>query len=187
MRVLTIGRASDNDVVTDKNDLTVSRYHCQIVQDGKQFRLSSIKAKNGTYVNGKEIAGETHLQPNDIIRIGNTTLPWMSYFGSGHLGNDETIAAQHPSVYNQPSHPAHPIHQPPQQVYVQHAPLIPEKINIEQKYLHGEAYQGSADFKRPAMQNIGHHVGNATGRVAGCLIWLVAIIVVGLIIFAIAG
>ena len=35
---------------------------------------------NGTYVNGVKRHGQVKLNPNDIIRVGNSTLPWQSYF-----------------------------------------------------------------------------------------------------------
>jgi hypothetical protein len=60
----------------------VSRHHLQIIQDDSgNFRLADFGSKNGTFVNGKRISGEVRLNPNDVIRIGNTTLPWNSYFG----------------------------------------------------------------------------------------------------------
>lgn len=79
MKVITIGRSSENDVVI--NDSHASRHHLQIISfDDGSFRLSDFGSTNGTYVNGQKISGEIVLNPTDIVRIGKTTIPWMSYF-----------------------------------------------------------------------------------------------------------
>lgn len=79
MKVVTIGRSSQNEVTI--NDSKVSRHHCQIIQhDNGSFSLSDFGSTNGTYVNGKRVRGEVWLNPNDVVRIGDTTLQWRSYF-----------------------------------------------------------------------------------------------------------
>lgn len=81
MIVITVGRGSGNDVVI--NDPLVSRTHCQIVQDDSgRFKLVDLNSRNGTFVNGTRQYGPTTLNKTDIIRIGNTTLPWLSYFSN---------------------------------------------------------------------------------------------------------
>jgi len=89
MKTVTIGRKPDNNIIV--NDSYASGYHCQISQyDNRSFRLLDRNSKNGTFVNGRQVIGEIILQPTDVIRIGNTTLPWQSYFAGG-FGSD-TIA-----------------------------------------------------------------------------------------------
>jgi len=79
MKVITIGRGTDNDVVID--DGYASRHHLQIVQcDNGTYKLADFGSSNGTYVNGQRVKGEIVLEPNDIVRIGNTTIPWRMYF-----------------------------------------------------------------------------------------------------------
>jgi hypothetical protein len=79
MKVLTIGRSQENDVVID--DSKVSRHHLQIIKDEYgNFHLSDFGSLNGTYVNGVKIQGEVSLSSNDIVKIGNTVLPWKAYF-----------------------------------------------------------------------------------------------------------
>lgn len=79
MKIVKIGRSSSNDVNID--DPLVSRAHCQIIQDDNgNFRLIDTNSKNGTYLNGTKRHGEIRIKESDIIRIGNTTLPWQSYF-----------------------------------------------------------------------------------------------------------
>lgn len=78
MKVITIGRSSENNIVI--NDAKVSRTHLQLVQnDNGVCSVVDLNSANGTFVNGQKITGEVRLQPHDVIRIGNTTLPWQEY------------------------------------------------------------------------------------------------------------
>lgn len=79
MRIITIGRSQDNNIVID--DHRVSRIHLQLVQHNNEiYSVVDLNSANGTYVNGQRISGEYYLQANDIVRIGNSILPWQSYF-----------------------------------------------------------------------------------------------------------
>jgi aspartyl protease family protein len=79
MNTITIGRHSRNDVVI--NDSKVSRHHLQIIRDNtSNFRAIDLESTNGTFVNNRKISGEACLSLGDTIRIGNTTLPWRTYF-----------------------------------------------------------------------------------------------------------
>lgn len=79
MKVITVGRSEENDVVI--SDPYATRHHLQIIQhDDGQFTLSDFGSTNGTYVNGQKISGEIPLNDMDIVRIGNTTVPWRMYF-----------------------------------------------------------------------------------------------------------
>ncbi len=81
MVIKSIGRGQGNDIVI--NDNNVSRTHCQIIRkDNGEFVLVDINSTNGTYINGILQHGEVRLNRTDIVRIGNTTLPWQSYFPS---------------------------------------------------------------------------------------------------------
>lgn len=78
MKVITVGRNPDNDIVV--NDAKVSRTHLQIVQgDDGVCSVVDLGSANGTYVNGRRITGEVRLHPNDAIRIGDTMLSWQAY------------------------------------------------------------------------------------------------------------
>ena len=78
MNVITIGRDLDNDIVV--NDSKASRHHLQIICDGGNYRIVDFNSTNGTFVNDQKISGETTLLINDRVRIGNTVLPWKTYF-----------------------------------------------------------------------------------------------------------
>ena len=81
MEIIKIGRSSQNDVVI--NDQYVSGSHCQIIRDDKgNFILIDTNSANGTYVNGVLRHGEVRLNSYDTVKIGNTTLPWQTYFNN---------------------------------------------------------------------------------------------------------
>lgn len=89
MKIVKIGRSSTNDVNVD--DPNVSRAHCQIIQDDYgNYTIIDTNSTNGTFVNGTKRHGEVKLNPNDIVRIGNTTLPWQTYFGNEFHGGQGT-------------------------------------------------------------------------------------------------
>ncbi|MCH5243470.1 MAG: FHA domain-containing protein [Lentimicrobiaceae bacterium] len=78
MKVITIGRSSENNIVI--NDAKVSRTHLQLIQnDNGVCSVVDLNSANGTFVNGQKISEEVRLQPRDVIRIGNTILPWQEY------------------------------------------------------------------------------------------------------------
>lgn len=81
MKVISIGRSEECSVVI--NDTKVSRVHLQLVQnDNGNISVVDLGSANGTYVNGVRIVGETPLKTGDELRIGNTLLPWKTYFAT---------------------------------------------------------------------------------------------------------
>lgn len=98
MKVITIGRSTEgNDVIID--DPWVSRHHFQIVQDDNgSYRLADFGSTNGTYINGQKVSGEVDLDENDIIRVGNTIIPWRQYFSGDFSDFNSNVAPSTPSV-----------------------------------------------------------------------------------------
>ena len=79
MKLVKIGRSDENDVVL-KNDLNISRNHCEIFQDDEgNIFLTDLESANGCFVNGKKVNGSTMLKTNDIVKLGTTVLPWKEY------------------------------------------------------------------------------------------------------------
>ena len=77
-KMLTIGRHGDNNIVI--NDEKASRWHLQIVQESSgNFHLMDLNSANGTFVNGRSVM-EANIKSGDVVQIGNTILPWESYF-----------------------------------------------------------------------------------------------------------
>jgi hypothetical protein len=69
--VTTIGRDRHNHVVVE--DTLVSRRHCQIRRQGREFILEDLDSVNGTFLNGQRVTRE-RLRSGDVVRIGQTEL-----------------------------------------------------------------------------------------------------------------
>lgn len=70
---IVIGREESSDVVLE--DEEVSREHAVIeTQSDGRTLISDLGSRNGTYVNGRRIAGPTELRGNESIRLGGTEL-----------------------------------------------------------------------------------------------------------------
>lgn len=75
---LRIGRGIDNHIRI--NDKFVSASHCRLIHNTNGFIvLIDNSSRNGTFVNGKR-ENYKILKAGDIVRIGNTILPWETYF-----------------------------------------------------------------------------------------------------------
>jgi len=69
---ITIGRVDENDICLPKGN--ISKKHTKIVvKDGKIIVLD-MKSTNGTYVNGKKLAGPQVVTAEDKIYIGDFIL-----------------------------------------------------------------------------------------------------------------
>ncbi|HEX8435902.1 ATPase, T2SS/T4P/T4SS family [Archangium sp.] len=66
---ITIGRLAGNDIVLAKGN--VSKYHSKIVAKDGKFIVVDMKSTNGTFVNGKKIAGPQVIKPSDQIFVGD--------------------------------------------------------------------------------------------------------------------
>ena len=69
---ITVGRLAGNDIVLAKGN--VSKYHSKLVQKDGKFIVVDMKSTNGTFVNGKKIAGPQVIRPSDKIFIGDYIL-----------------------------------------------------------------------------------------------------------------
>ena len=72
----TVGRSPDNDIFLD--DVTVSRKHAVLVQDGGEFRIEDLGSLNGTFVNRRRIDSATRLESGDEVQIGKYRLSFIS-------------------------------------------------------------------------------------------------------------
>lgn len=73
----SVGRMPDNDVIVP--DACISRRHCAIlVHTDWTCELHDIASKNGTYLNGRRIAGPTRLNAGDEIKICDRRLIFLT-------------------------------------------------------------------------------------------------------------
>lgn len=67
----TIGRAVDNDVVIDSDE--VSRHHARIEYHDRQYWLIDLDSTNGSLINGERVS-QGALEPGDRLLLGNTAI-----------------------------------------------------------------------------------------------------------------
>jgi DNA-binding winged helix-turn-helix (wHTH) protein len=65
-----VGRTEDADICLDKTE--VSRCHAMITVQGTTAIIEDLGSKNGTFVNGHQVAGPTPLRNGDEIWIGRS-------------------------------------------------------------------------------------------------------------------
>jgi pilus assembly protein CpaF len=86
---ITIGRVDENDICLPKGN--ISKKHTKlVVKDGKIIVLD-LKSTNGTYVNGKKLAGPQVIRPSDKVYIGDFIL---NVEPPGDFSGDESAEAE---------------------------------------------------------------------------------------------
>src|SRR5881227_227916 len=66
---ITIGRVSGNDIVLAKGN--ISKRHTRLTKREGGMEVADLKSTNGTYVNGRKIAGPTPVAASDRIYVGD--------------------------------------------------------------------------------------------------------------------
>ncbi len=64
----TIGRDTSNPIAIA--DPEISRRHARVYFQGGYFVFEDFNSTNGTFINGKRLAGQYVLQPGDVINLG---------------------------------------------------------------------------------------------------------------------
>ncbi|MBA3767244.1 MAG: FHA domain-containing protein, partial [Acidobacteria bacterium] len=67
-RILTVGRALDNDITLD--GLQISKCHARFLEDSGRIFIEDVGSTNGVYVNGTRGKGKRPLDKNDLVQIG---------------------------------------------------------------------------------------------------------------------
>ena len=99
---ITIGRIDENDICLPKGN--ISKKHTKlVVKDGKIIVLD-LKSTNGTYVNGKKLAGPQVITPTDKVYIGDFILSVEPLdLEPAHADGDPV--EEQPTMLPQVSHP----------------------------------------------------------------------------------
>ncbi len=74
--VIRIGKADDNDIVL--NDDTVSRSHCEILDDGRGYLLRDLGSTNGSFLDGAEVR-EAYVRAGSVITVGTLQLKFQPF------------------------------------------------------------------------------------------------------------
>ena len=95
---ITIGRVSGNDIVLAKGN--ISKRHTRLTKRDGGMEIADLKSTNGTYVNGRKIAGPTAVAPSDRIYVGDFLIgidsPSVNMEpGSLHSSGSTSSAARH--------------------------------------------------------------------------------------------
>ena len=165
MKVITIGRSTQNDVVI--NDPYVGRNHLQIIQkDDGSFCVADFGSKNGTYINGNKVHGEVRLSPSDVVRIGNTTLPWKSYFSASDLSQETSY-----------------------QETIDYVPADPNPRKRRRERDSDVDYHGINEVKIDYNEGgfgrkFGQAAGDISGNIVGCFIGIIIVVVLMILIGA---
>ena len=69
---VTVGRVPPCNVVID--DTEISRTHCRVEGVGNELLVTDLGSTNGTYVDGKRIAGSARIASGGTLRVGQTLL-----------------------------------------------------------------------------------------------------------------
>jgi len=161
---VTIGRALDNDVILD--DEQISRHHANIRRQGNQFVLTDLASANGTFVNRARIAEPHALRPGEMIQMGSMVLEFRQSTAAAAtvigVPSEQTAIGRPPAPAAPP-----PRYPPPQPAYVAPPPqpaYVPPPVPA------------------PAVKK----KGRGAGGWCGCLVVLL-IIVVCLIVLAVFG
>ena len=66
--ITVIGRRHDCDLCIPLDD--VSRRHCQLDLNRETLEVRDLGSRNGTYLNGQQVNGETPVKAGDYLQIG---------------------------------------------------------------------------------------------------------------------
>ena len=96
--LVTIGRKRKNDLVID--NLGVSSYHAQVVQEGGTFFIEDRGSTNGTFLNDRKIA-KLQLKNGDQIAIGKHVVVFQDFTAIAEPSTPPSFAEPKPEASEQ--------------------------------------------------------------------------------------
>jgi pSer/pThr/pTyr-binding forkhead associated (FHA) protein len=93
--LVTIGRKAKNDLVID--NLVVSSYHAQVVQEQGMFFIEDRGSTNGTFLNDRKIE-RLQLKNGDEIKIGKHVVVFQDFTGSAGASAEPSFAEPRPEA-----------------------------------------------------------------------------------------
>jgi hypothetical protein len=77
--IIRIGRGETSDVLID--NVSVSRRHAELREEGGAWLLRDLGSSNGTFLNGQRVTAELPLRPGDEISFGKFSLLFERVLG----------------------------------------------------------------------------------------------------------
>lgn len=121
--VLFVGRDLQNDIVVA--DVEVSRRHARLIRqaDGS-YLIEDLGSTNGTFVNGRRVAGQQALKRGDVIMLGSKVLFEVEMVS---LDPNATVVAVPPQPVEEPPPKQAPAAPPP--AFVGQVPQSPRSTD----------------------------------------------------------
>jgi predicted component of type VI protein secretion system len=85
---VTIGRNADADFPLE--DISVARFHAQVIREGGVWFVGDLQSRNGTYVNGHVAVSRVQLRDGDKIHIGQSMIRFRTSIPTGTAVLDAT-------------------------------------------------------------------------------------------------
>jgi pSer/pThr/pTyr-binding forkhead associated (FHA) protein len=73
--ITVLGRRHDCDLCIPLGD--VSRRHCQLDRNDETLQIRDLGSRNGTFLNGQQVNGESTVKAGDYLRIGPLTFQFQ--------------------------------------------------------------------------------------------------------------
>ncbi|MBN2270264.1 MAG: FHA domain-containing protein [Sedimentisphaerales bacterium] len=73
--ITVLGRRGDCDLCIPLGD--VSRRHCQLDRNNETLQIRDLGSRNGTFLNGEQVNGETTVKAGDYLQIGPLTFQFQ--------------------------------------------------------------------------------------------------------------
>jgi ABC-type multidrug transport system ATPase subunit len=91
---IVIGRDPSTDLAIPSP--SVSRRHARLIREGGGYALEDLGSSNGTFLNGKRLAGRHTLKSGDEIRLGQAIV--LTYEAPRDLDKKETVVSSSPAM-----------------------------------------------------------------------------------------
>ena len=69
---MTIGRDPNNSDLTVSADNFIGRKHALLYKKDDHYLLVDLDSKNGTYINNKQLKGQTEVAIDQVFKLGQT-------------------------------------------------------------------------------------------------------------------
>jgi hypothetical protein len=98
MQRFSIGRTPNCDIFI--NDSSVSKMHAEIIVNNNQATVRDLGSTNGTFINGLRLFGPQPLNQYDILKVGNSLVPWKNYVNMTDSNSSSNFSQQVQSVFS---------------------------------------------------------------------------------------